>query len=267
MTTEGAGDSSAPSSCGIGEEELIADLLEVRGISKAYGGVQAVKKCSFSVTEGSITGLIGPNGAGKTTAFDIISGVISPDEGAVVFDGDDVTDWMPHRVTRRGASRTFQITRDLGEMTVLENMVVGSPTSGWRSLLGSSILQREEDRAMDLLRFVGIDRLASTPAESLSYGQKKLLEFASVLMPEPKLIMLDEPAGGVNPTLLERIMDHIRELNSQGITFLIVEHNMDVVMSLCSSIVVMAHGEVLTTGTPEVIREDDTVLDAYLGRV
>ena len=119
---------------------------------------------------------------------------------------------------------------------------------------------------MDLLRFVGIDRLAHTAAESLSYGQKKLLEFASVLMPEPKLIMLDEPAGGVNPALLERIMDHIRELNASGITFLIVEHNMDVVMSLCDTVIVMAHGEVLTTGTPNVIRDDDTVLDAYLGR-
>jgi len=218
------------------------------------------------VTEGSITGLIGPNGAGKTTAFDIISGIVTPDEGSVSFEGTEVTDWMPHRVTRRGVSRTFQITRDLGDLTVLENMVVGSPTTGWRSLLGSRILQQEEDRAMDLLRFVGIDRLADTTAESLSYGQKKLLEFASVLMPEPKLIMLDEPAGGVNPALLERILDHIRELNQSGITFLIVEHNMDVVMSLCDTIVVMAHGEVLTTGTPSIIREDDTVLDAYLGR-
>ena len=218
------------------------------------------------MTEGSITGLIGPNGAGKTTAFDIISGIVTPDEGNVSFDGTDVTDWMPHRVTRRGVSRTFQITRSLGDLTVLENMVVGSPTTGWRSLLGSRILQREEDRAMDLLRFVGIDRLADSAAESLSYGQKKLLEFASVLMPEPRLIMLDEPAGGVNPALLERIMDHIRELNESGITFLVVEHNMDVVMSLCDTVIVMAHGEVLTTGTPNVIREDDTVLDAYLGR-
>ena len=219
------------------------------------------------MTQGSITGLIGPNGAGKTTAFDIISGIVTPDEGSVQFDGRDVTGWMPHRVTRCGVSRTFQITRTLGDLTVLENMVVGSPTTGWRSLLGSSILQREEDRAMALLRFVGIDKLASTPAESLSYGQKKLLEFASVLMPEPKLIMLDEPAGGVNPALLDRIMDHIRELNASGITFLVVEHNMDVVMSLCDSIIVMAHGEVLTKGSPETIRADDIVLDAYLGRV
>ena len=241
-------------------------MLAVREVSKAYGGIQAVAKCSFSVAEGSITGLIGPNGAGKTTAFDIISGIVTPDGGNVVFNGVDVTNWMPHRITRRGVSRTFQITRDLGAMTVLENMVVGSPTSGVRSLLGSRILKREEDRAMELLRFVGIDKLAHTSAESLSYGQKKLLEFASVLMPEPKLIMLDEPAGGVNPALLERIMDHIQELNDQGITFLIVEHNMDVVMTMCDTIVVMAHGEVLTTGSPEVIREDDTVLDAYLGR-
>ena len=242
-------------------------MLEVQEISKAYGGVRAVEGCSFAVTKGSITGLIGPNGAGKTTAFDVISGIVTPDSGSVRFDGTDITDWMPHRVTRRGISRTFQITRPLGDMTVLENMVVGSPTSGWRSLLGSRILEREEDRAMELLRFVGIDKLATTAAESLSYGQKKLLEFASVLMPEPELIMLDEPAGGVNPALLERIMDHIRELNSQGMTFLIVEHNMDVVMSLCSSIVVMAHGEVLTVGTPQEISADDTVLDAYLGRV
>lgn len=242
-------------------------MLKVQEISKAYGGVRAVEGCSFAVTKGSITGLIGPNGAGKTTAFDVISGIVTPDSGSVRFDGTDITDWMPHRVTRRGISRTFQITRPLGDMTVLENMVVGSPTSGWRSLLGSRILEREEDRAMELLRFVGIDKLATTAAESLSYGQKKLLEFASVLMPEPELIMLDEPAGGVNPALLERIMDHIRELNSQGMTFLIVEHNMDVVMSLCSSIVVMAHGEVLTVGTPQEISADDTVLDAYLGRV
>lgn len=229
--------------------------------------MRALGGCSIAVEEGSITGLIGPNGAGKTTAFDVISGVLAPDSGIVQFQGADITGWLPHRVTRAGLSRTFQITRALGDLTVLENMVVGSPTSGWRSLLGSRILQREEDRAMELLRFVGIDRLANEPAESLSYGQKKLLEFASVLMPEPRMIMLDEPAGGVNPALLERIMNHIRDLNKTGITFLIVEHNMDVVMSLCSTIVVMAHGEILAKGTPEMIREDDTVLDAYLGRV
>jgi neutral amino acid transport system ATP-binding protein len=219
------------------------------------------------VVEGSITGLIGPNGAGKTTAFDVINGIVPPDAGTVMFDDTDITGWMPHKVTRLGISRTFQITRELSDLSVLENMVVGSPTSGIRSLLGSRMLQREQERAMDLLAFVGIDRLSTAPARSLSYGQKKLLEFAAVLMPEPRLILLDEPAGGVNPALLDRIMDHIRELNRSGITFLIVEHNMDVVMSLCGWIIVMAHGEVLTEGSPGAIQEDDTVLDAYLGRV
>ena len=244
----------------------MAGLLEVRDISKSYGGVQAVRDCSFAVAEGAITGLIGPNGAGKTTAFDVISGIIDPEAGKVVFNQTDITGWMPHQVTRLGITRTFQISRDLADLTVLENMVVGSPTGGIRSLLGSKILRRERDRAMELLAFVGIVGLAAVPAKSLSYGQKKLLEFASVLMPEPRLVMLDEPAGGVNPALLDKIMDHIRYLNRDGITFLIVEHNMDVVMSLSDSIIVMAHGEVLTEGTPQEIQEDDTVLDAYLGR-
>jgi neutral amino acid transport system ATP-binding protein len=245
----------------------VASLLDVKDISKAYGGVQAIRSCSFLVAEGSITGLIGPNGAGKTTAFDVINGIVTPDAGAIVFRGTEVTGWMPHKITRLGLSRTFQITRELAELSVLDNMIVGSPTSGVRSLLGSRMLRREQDRAMELLSFVGIDKLASLPARSLSYGQKKLLEFASVLMPDPKLILLDEPAGGVNPALLERIMDHIRELNRFGITFLIVEHNMDVVMSLCNSVIVMAHGEVLAEGSPEAIQADDIVLDAYLGRV
>jgi branched-chain amino acid transport system ATP-binding protein len=229
--------------------------------------VQAIRSCSFAVAEGSITGLIGPNGAGKTTAFDVINGIVTPDAGAIVFRDTEVTGWMPHRITRLGLSRTFQITRELADLSVLDNMIVCSPTSGVLSLLGSRMLRREQDRAMELLSFVGIDRLATLPGRSLSYGQKKLLEFASVLMSDPRLILLDEPAGGVNPALLERIMDHIRELNSSGITFLIVEHNMDVVMSLCDSIIVMAHGEVLAEGSPTAIQADDIVLDAYLGRV
>ncbi|OFW53419.1 MAG: ABC transporter ATP-binding protein, partial [Actinobacteria bacterium RBG_16_70_17] len=179
-------------------------ILEARGLNKAFGGLQAVRQCSFEVSAGSITALIGPNGAGKTTVFDILNGILAPDSGQVLFDRRDVTGLLPHALTRLGVSRTFQITRGLGEMTVLENMVVGAPTSGIRSLLGSSILRRERDRAMELLDFVGISELASLAAEKLSYGQKKLLEFASVLMSEPKLILLDEPAGGVNPALLER---------------------------------------------------------------
>ncbi len=241
-------------------------ILEARDLNKAFGGLQAVRRCSFEVAAGSITALIGPNGAGKTTVFDILNGILAPDSGRVIFDGRDVTGLMPHSLTRRGVSRTFQITRGLGEMTVLENMVVGSPTTGIRSLLGSRILRRERDRAMELLDFVGISELASLAAERLSYGQKKLLEFASVLMSDPRLVLLDEPAGGVNPALLERIMDRIRRLNEGGITFFIVEHNMDLVMQLSHAVIVMAHGEVLVTGPPAAIQEDDRVLDAYLGR-
>ncbi len=241
-------------------------LLEVRDLNKAFGGLQAVNRCSFNVEVGSITALIGPNGAGKTTAFDIINGVLQPDSGTVRFRGRDVTGLLPHRLTRLGISRTFQITRDLGEMTVLENMVVSAPAGGVRSLLGSKILKRERDRAMELLDFVGISTLASLPAKKLSYGQKKLLEFASVLMSEPKLVLLDEPAGGVNPALMERIIGRIRLLNESGMTFLVVEHNMPVVMELSDWIIVMAHGEVLVDGPPTDIQENDTVLDAYLGR-
>lgn len=242
-------------------------VLEARELNKAYGGLQAVRNCSFSVAEGSITSLIGPNGAGKTTAFDLINGVITLDSGQVFFEGADVTGRLPHVLTRMGMSRTFQITRDLRDMTVLENMVVSSPARGLRSLIGSKIQLREQERAMELLDFVGITHLASTPATKLSYGQKKLLEFASVLMSDPKLILLDEPAGGINPALLERIVDRIGALNRSGITFLLVEHKIDIVMQLSDWVVVMAHGEVLAEGPPDDIQRNDTVLDAYLGKV
>jgi len=241
-------------------------LLETRGLNKAYGGLHAVRNCSITVREGSITSLIGPNGAGKTTAFDVINGVVSADSGTVIFSGADVTGFFPHKLTRMGMSRTFQITRDLRDMTVLENMVVGSPAHGLRGLIGSKIQLSERERAMELLDFVGITQLADTAANKLSYGQKKLLEFASVLMSDPKLILLDEPAGGVNPALLERIVDRVAALNRSGITFLLVEHKMDMVMQLSDWVIVMAHGEVLAEGTPAEIQGNDIVLDAYLGR-
>jgi branched-chain amino acid transport system ATP-binding protein len=241
-------------------------LLDVSGMTKVFGGLQAVNNCSFAVEAGVITGLIGPNGAGKTTAFNMISGILRPDAGKVHFDGVDITGLMPHKVTRYGMGRTFQITRELGDLTVLENMVVPSARGGLGQLLGARVFRHERERAMELLDFVGIARLAGEKAKTLSFGQRKLLEFASVLMTEPKLILLDEPAGGVNPVLLERMMERIRMLNGQGLTFLIVEHNMDVVMNLCRSIVVMAHGEVLLQGPPEVIQTDHRVLDAYLGK-
>lgn len=242
-------------------------LLELRDVVKTYGGIVAVSNASFDVAEGSITALIGPNGAGKTTAFDTITGVVEPDSGSIFFDGEEITTLRPHAVTRRGVGRTFQITRELGDMTVLENMVVSTVPNSLRSLFGGRMRPSERDRAMDLLSFVGIERLAHQPAKRLSYGQRKLLEIAAVLMTEPRLILLDEPAAGVNPALLERIMDRIRETNQTGTAFLIVEHNMDVVMQLSHSVIVMAHGAVLIQDTPDAVRNDERVLDAYLGAV
>lgn len=222
---------------------------------------------SFEVAEGSITALIGPNGAGKTTAFDTISGVVEPDAGAISFDDHDITGFMPHVSTKLGLGRTFQITRELSDMTVLENMVVSTVPNGFSALVGGRMSPSEREKAMDLLGFVGIEQLADEPAKQLSYGQRKLLEFAAVLMAEPKLVLLDEPAGGVNPALLERLLERIEEINRGGTSFLIVEHNMDVVMRLSHSVVVMALGRVILQDTPEKVREDERVLDAYLGEV
>lgn len=240
-------------------------LLELHNVTKRFGGLVAVDNCSFSVEEGSITALIGPNGAGKTTAFNIISGLIPSDSGHMIFDGKRIESLPPHKITRRGLSRTFQISRDLMEMSVLENLIVHSPTDGLMDLLKGSILKRELDHAMELLDFVGISHLADAKAKSLSYGQKKLMEFAATMMTEPRMILLDEPAGGINPALLENIMGKIVEVNKRGVTFLIVEHNMDVVMNYCDPVIVMAYGTVLAEGTPEEVQSNPEVLDAYLG--
>jgi neutral amino acid transport system ATP-binding protein len=240
-------------------------LLEVQQLNKSFGGIKAVNDCSFSVEEGRITALIGPNGAGKTTAFNLITGLLKPDSGSITFKGHSIRNLPPHKITRMGISRTFQITRDLQEMTVLENMVIQSQIHGFWDLFHDGIRGKEKDRAMELLDFVGITHLAYEKSRNLSYGQKKLLEFASVLMSDPTLIMLDEPAGGVNPALLESIVERILKLNAQGITFLIVEHNMELVMSVSNPVVVMAYGTVLAQGAPEAIQNDQEVLEAYLG--
>ncbi len=240
-------------------------FLEVQHLGKSFGGIKAVDDCSFAVEQGSITSLIGPNGAGKTTAFNLISGVLRPDSGKVVFNGSEITRLRPSRISRLGISRTFQITRDLSEMTVLENVVVQSPVRGFRDLFRDAVAHHEREQALALLDFMGIARLAELKAKNLSYGQKKLMELAAVMMSEPKLILLDEPAGGVNPTLLETIIDRIFALNKQGITFLIVEHNMDMVMKVCNPVIVMAYGKVLAAGSPDEIQQNGEVLEAYLG--
>ena len=240
-------------------------LLEIDNLSKSFGGLIAVDDCTFSVEEGSITALSGPNGAGKTTVFNLVSGILPVDTGKMIFNGERIESLPPHKITRKGLSRTFQISRDLMEMSVIENLVVHSPTQDLLDLLKGSILKRELDQAMELLDFVGITHLANAKAKSLSYGQKKLMEFAATLMTEPLMILLDEPAGGINPALLENIMEKITEVNKRGVTFLIVEHNMDVVMNLCDPVIVMAYGTVLAQGTPDTVQNNQQVLDAYLG--
>jgi len=243
-----------------------APLLQVEGLTKAFGGLHAVEDCTFEVAPGSITSLVGPNGAGKTTVFNLVSGLLAPSSGSVRFEGREVSGLAPHKIVRSGVGRTFQITRELGELTVLENVIVNAPTHGLRAMLRGSVLHHERDRALELLDLVGLTRVAHDLAKSLSYGQRKLLELAAVLMADPRLVMLDEPAGGVNPRLIEDLMDLVGNLNRQGVTFLVVEHNMDVVMDMSDSIVVMAHGQVVIQGTPEQVQTNDEVLDAYLGR-
>lgn len=240
-------------------------LLEVRDAAKSFGGIKAVDGCSFCVEEGTITALIGPNGAGKTTMFNMINGLHRSDSGAIVFQGENIEHLQPHQITRRGISRTFQISRELSDMTVLENVVVQSPAKGLVGLLKQSILGEERERGMDLLEFVGIADLADEPAAKLSYGQKKLMDLAAGMMMHPRLFLLDEPAGGINPTLLDVIIDRVERMREQGVTFLIIEHNMDMVMNVCDPVIVMAYGKVLSEGPPDVIQSDKDVLEAYLG--
>jgi branched-chain amino acid transport system permease protein len=240
-------------------------LLEVRGLVKRFGGVKAVDDCSFTVAQGSITALIGPNGSGKTTVFNLIGGTMAANAGEVWFDGQRIDRMPAWRRAHLGIGRTFQLTRLFGDMTVLENVVAPLRSFSVRQLNAGAIRGDEAERAMELLRFVGMERFAPQKAGALSYGQQKLVELAQVLMLEPKLILLDEPAGGINPTLIERMGEMIRILNERGTTFLIVEHNMPFVLGLCDPVLVLARGRCICEGTPEAVQKDPRVLDAYLG--
>jgi branched-chain amino acid transport system ATP-binding protein len=242
-------------------------LLEVAGVSKSYGGVQALSDCHMQVTEGAIHGLIGPNGSGKTTLFNVVTGYERIQEGEVRFNGGEITNAHPDRVFGLGVGRTFQLTRIFARMSVLENMLVATQRNeGWlRGVLRIAGSAAERRRATELLEFVGIARLAHDPAGTLSYGQRKLLELASLLVADPDVLLLDEPAGGVNPTLITHLADRIRELNKAGKTFLVVEHNMEFVMNLCHQVTVLSQGTPLISGTPEDVRSNPAVLDAYLG--
>ena len=236
-------------------------LLQVSDVRKSYGGLQALSGCSFAVERGSVTGLIGPNGSGKTTMFNVITGYERADSGTVHFDGRDITGQSAGHVGGLGVGRTFQLSRVFGRLSVLENLYVGQggvPRARRKELF-------DPKRCNELIDFVGLSRLAHEPAGSLSYGQRKLVELAMVLAQEPSVILLDEPAGGINPTLIGQMAERITELNRRGVTFLLVEHNMEFVMGICDTVAVMERGAVIAVGEPAEVRADPRVLDAYLG--
>jgi len=249
-------------------------MLKVEGVVKNFGGLAAVCGCSLDVREGSITGLIGPNGAGKTTLFNIITGHYKPEQGRIIFQGEDINGLAPHQIFQKKIYRTFQITREFSQMTVIENlMFVPEGQIGekiWNTWFRPSAVRKQEraiqEKAMEVLEFVELIDLKDDYAGSLSGGQKKLLELAKSLMADPKMVLLDEPGAGVNPSLMRKLIANIRKLcEEKNITFFLIEHDMNLVMNLCNPVIVMSEGKKLAEGTPEEIKRDERVLEAYLG--
>ncbi len=249
-------------------------MLEVKNVEKHFGGLKAVNGCTLSVQEGTITGLIGPNGAGKTTLFNIITGHLKPDRGEITFLGQRIDSLEPHQIFARKIYRTFQITREFAQMTVLENLMImpyrqlGEKI--WNTWFRSSAVRRQEkeilEKALDVLEFVELIKLKDEYAGALSGGQKKLLEVARSLMADPKLVLLDEPGAGINKTLMKKLVTKIEMLKDEkNITFLLIEHDMNLVMNLCNPVIVMSEGRKLAEGRPEKIKKNPEVLDAYLG--
>jgi neutral amino acid transport system ATP-binding protein len=251
-------------------------LLEVEALDKHFGGVAAVRDASFAVAEGSITALIGPNGAGKTTMFNLVSGFLRPDRGTVRFAGHRIERWRADAIARAGLVRAFQAARVLTRMRVLDNMLLAAQHQPGERLLTtllapSRVARREREvreRAEELLGLVRLSHLAGDYAGTLSGGQRKLLELGRALMVEPRMILLDEPMAGVAPVLGEQLLDHIRELRERrGVTVLVIEHDMDVVMSISDRVIVMDEGHVIAEGPPDAIQRDERVIEAYLGRL
>jgi branched-chain amino acid transport system ATP-binding protein len=251
-----------------------APILEIESVVKSFDGVRAVNRCSISVRGRTITGLIGPNGAGKTTLFNLITGFLKPTSGHILFQGERIDGLPPHRIFHRGIVRTFQIPRELKTMTVLENLMLVPPDQVgeqiWNPWLFGFRVSRQErriyEKALEVLEFVDLVHLRDEYAANLSGGQKKLLELARTLMTDPAMILLDEPGAGVNRVLMRKLVDNIETLCRElGITFFVIEHDMDLITRLCNPVIVMSQGEFLAEGSPEEIKQDERVLDAYLG--
>jgi len=231
-------------------------LLRIEDVVKKFGEVSALDHCSFDIEPGSITGLIGPNGAGKTTLFNLITGVLQPDSGHIYLKGEEITGKRPYEIARKGVGRTYQIIRVFPKMTLLENLIV----------VGKGKERKMIERAMDLLRLVKLDGKKDDYASDLSFGQQKLLSLAQVLMLDAQLILLDEPAAGINPTLQNELMALIHRLNEEGKTFIIIEHDMKVIMGHCEKAIALNYGQKIAEGSCDVIQKDESLLEHYFGR-
>jgi neutral amino acid transport system ATP-binding protein len=250
------------------------DFLRIEHVGHRFGGLYALNDCTWTLPRGAITALIGPNGAGKTTLANLISGALRVQQGHIWFDGQDISHWPPYRIAKRGIIRTFQISKDFERLTLFENMLVAAPDqpgeSVFRAFLQPRKVSRAEkrnlDRASELLSLFELYHLRNEYASDISGGQKRLLELARALMADPKLLLLDEPMAGINPVLIERICEHLKVMQERGVTLLLIEHNLTVVESICTSVTVMIEGRVVTTGTMADLRAHPVVVDAYLVR-
>jgi neutral amino acid transport system ATP-binding protein len=242
-----------------------AALLEVDGLAKHFGGVVAVDGCSFTARAGEITGLIGPNGSGKTTVFNLVTGFVAPDTGSIVFDGRPIHGASPGAVYRLGIGRTFQLARVFARLTALENLLVPVRRTGVHGFLRGFHAAQEAARAREMLERLRIGHVADEPVGRLSYGQRRLVELGAVMMAAPRLVLLDEPAAGVHPAVVDALGEYIVGLNADGVSFVVVEHDLNFVMDVCHRVVVLDRGRQIAEGTPADVQASQTVIDAYLG--